>query len=314
MDGLADQGDGHALRHRLAQPVRQSPLSAAAQDWHHVRIHIRCQGGADMVADPRTAARFRGALGRRLAEAASPEARAGAPCPWTPPCALDWLFGKHGRISGGLEIPKPYVIATAAADGDMVVSLTLFGFAGDLAEAIAEAMIRALRSGLNDGSVERVHYRPLEIRSRTLSVFDGVPVMVPPPGAVLAVTLRTPLSIREGDRIKAVDFGDLVSAATHRVQGMARWQDTALHADWPELIAEGRTLANHTANPPRIGQWRRGSTRQNRHFTVGGSLGQWLVDTPSPDLLTLLTLAATTGAGGRTTLGMGQFDIRLYAA
>lgn len=146
------------------------------------------------------------------------------------PCALDWLFGKHGRVSGGLEIPKPYVISTAATDGDMVVGLTLFGFAGDLAETIAEAMVRALRSGLNDGTVERVHYRPLDIRSRTLSVCDGVPVMAPPPGAVLAVTLRPPMSIRDGDRIKAVDFGDLVSAATHRVQGITCEEEDAAQA------------------------------------------------------------------------------------
>ncbi|HLO77909.1 MAG TPA: hypothetical protein VK196_15755, partial [Magnetospirillum sp.] len=136
------------LRRRLAEPVRRIDLEMATREWHHARIEVRCAGWADLADDPRTPARLRGALGRQLAEAASPEARAERPCPWQPACALDVLFGNHGKVAGGLEIPKPYVVAARRDGGDLLAEVTLFGFAADLAEVAAEALVRGLRVGL----------------------------------------------------------------------------------------------------------------------------------------------------------------------
>jgi hypothetical protein len=212
-----------------------------------------------------------------------------------------------------LEIPKPYVVAAWAEGADLVAEVTLFGFAGDLAEVAAEALVRGLRSGLNEGDVDRTQYRQMEIANRTIESFGGVDVTAAD-GAILMVTMETPLSIRAGDTVKAPDFGDLVSSLTARVQGLARWQDANLTADWRALVAEGRSLRRHDLphHPPE--RWRRGSTRQNRGFIVGGGRTQWLVDTPSPELLRLLALGQTTGAGGRTTLGLGRFRVESFVS
>jgi hypothetical protein len=219
------------------------------------------------------------------------------------------LFGHHGKIAGGLEIPKPYVVAARSKGSDLLAEVVLFGFAGDWADTVADALARGLRLGLNDGDADKAHYRPLEVVTRTISGQTGLDPIMGGTGAILMITMETPLSIRKGNIVKVPDFGDLVSSLTARIEGLARWHDAALFADWPTLIHEGRTLRRHDVArlPPVF--WRRGSTRQNRTFQVGGSGGQWLVDTPSPELLALLTLGQTTGAGGRTTLGLGRFRI-----
>lgn len=305
----ADVATNNALRVRLAEPVRTIDLTQAVDHWHHVRIQVRCVGGGDMARDKRTAARVRGALGRQLAEAASVQARKGQPCPWIPPSALDVLFGHHGKLAGGLEIPKPYVIAISDTDGDLGAEVTLFGFASDLAEAAAEALVRGLRSGLNESDADRARYRPLEIADRSINGFDGIRAVEAMPESILLVTMETPLSIRAGDAVKPPDFGDLVSSLTQRVQGLARWQDSMLMADWRALVAEGRKAQNHAVTIGQVEHWRRGSTRQDRSFVIGGGHASWLVDTLSPDLHRLLALGQTTGAGGRTALGLGRFRI-----
>lgn len=307
--GVADTETDNPLRQRLAEPVQRIDLAQAVDHWHHVRIRIRCVGGGDLARDMRTAARIRGALGRQLAESASTQARRGLPCPWTPPCTLDMLFGQHGKLAGGLPVPKPYVIAVADRDGDLEAELTLFGFAGDLAEAAAEALVRGLRTGLNEGDPDQARYRPLEIADRSMTSFDGVPLIDAGPNTILLVSMETPLSIRSSGVVKPPDFGELVSSLTARIQGLARWQDAMLMADWPALVEEGRRVPCHTVALGQVEHWMRGSTRQNRSFVIGGGHASWLVDTLSPDLHRLLTLGQTTGAGGRTALGLGRFQV-----
>ncbi len=308
------QDEQNPLRLRLAQPWRRWCLADAVEDWHHVRITARCDGGAELARDSAMAARLRGALGRQLTMSASPQALAGAPCPWQPPCALDVLFGQHGKVTGGLEVPKPYVVAVSAVGNDLVAEVTLFGFAGDLAEAAAEALVNGLRHGLNQGEMDRVRYRPLSVVDRSIASFDNVALAEPPSGAIVMLSMRTPLSIRSGDTVKNPAFGDLVSSLTARVQGLARWQDAALDADWRALIAEGRTLRHHAIPGAAPQHWRRGSTRQDRSFQIGGATVQWLLDNPSAELLHLLALGQTTGAGGRTALGLGRFQLDFLSA
>ncbi|MFD2233153.1 CRISPR system precrRNA processing endoribonuclease RAMP protein Cas6 [Phaeospirillum tilakii] len=216
-------------------------------------------------------------------------------------------------MTGGIEIPKPYVVAARADGTDLVASVTLFGLAADWAGSVADALVRGLRQGINEADADRARYRSLEVIDRTIAVGTGPEPFTPDSGTILLVTLETPLSIRSGDTIRSPDFGDLVSSLTSRVQGLARWHDAALTADWPDLIRQGRTLPRHDIARTAPLLWQRGSTRQDRAFRVGGGRGQWLVDTPSPDLMALLLLGQTTGAGGRTTLGLGRFRIDLVS-
>lgn len=296
---------GLQLRQRLAEPMRVMDLAMAVDNWHHVRVAVRCVGGGELVADPRLAGWVRGALGRQLEAQASAPARAGQPCPWQPPCVLDVVFGHHGKIKGGAEIPKPYVTAAWAEDGDLICEITLFGFAADLAEAVAEALVRALRQGLNVNGA----WRTLECRDRTIRSFDHV--KAPPADTPLLVRLETPLSIRRGDTAIAAGFGDLVSSLTLRLEAMARWQDAALVAPWEQVVNQGRHIATHAIGASADqAHWTRGSRRQDRSIPVGGTLGQWLVDCPPPDLRHLLALGQTTHAGGRTALGLGRYAIQ----
>jgi len=108
---------------------------------------------ATHAADPALPDRLRGMLGRALMEGASAEALACRPCPWQPPCALDLLFGDHGALlSGRLSMPRPFVLSVEPFPQDnddrLTLRLSLFGFATDWAEAVAETLVRGLRGGV----------------------------------------------------------------------------------------------------------------------------------------------------------------------
>jgi hypothetical protein len=293
--------DGDTLRRRLAEPSRVMDLQDLCDDCHRVEIVVGCVGGADLAADPRCPGWVRGALGGQLQQAASPDSLAGRPCPWSPPCLLDVLFGGHGKFRGGADIPKPYVIAVWPDRGNLMVRLTLFGFVADLAEATAEALVRGLRHGLIvDGT-----RREMDIQDRRLTVHDRAEI---PDGVIVMLRLHTPLAVRHGDHAVDADFADLVSSLTTRIRGMARWHDADIVTDWPALIQLARTTRVHVTQESRS-TWTRGSRRQDRTIPMAGKTASWLIDSPAPDLRRLLALGTATHAGGRAALGLGRYSL-----
>ena len=108
------------LPSQLAAPSRILPLEALVETWMTARIAVRITGCGVLVHDLPLLRRIRGALGQELLATASPQAVAGQPCPWRPPCALDVLFREQGR-AGNMGIPKPFVLATDRRDRKSVV-------------------------------------------------------------------------------------------------------------------------------------------------------------------------------------------------
>ncbi|NBC33314.1 MAG: hypothetical protein GVY13_11620, partial [Alphaproteobacteria bacterium] len=136
--------DGRGLRHRLLRPADQVDLPGLAARWFRQTIRLVCPNAGPLALDPGLPGQIRGALGHVLLAAASEPARAGRPCCWSPPCAYDVVFGDHGRIASGEEMPKPLVLSVDALDQDLLVRATLFGFATDWIDAVAEALAVAL--------------------------------------------------------------------------------------------------------------------------------------------------------------------------
>lgn len=132
------------LRQRLAAPLDHATADDLLARWFQADIVVRLGPGLtpDRITDPRLPGRLRGALGDALLAGASAEARAEQPCPWDPPCALDVLWGETGTMRRGVEIPRPFVIRVDPDPPDGArVTLSLFGFATDWAEGVADALV-----------------------------------------------------------------------------------------------------------------------------------------------------------------------------
>ena len=136
---------GH-INARLLAPEFEINLDELAQQWFVEVIELTIPGYGVLVADPALPGRLRGAFGNALMAGASPATLAGNPCTFDPPCAFEVLFRKQGRMKAGLDFPSPWVIGISTHHNDLVVTLSLFGFAVDWAAAAAEAFTRAARN------------------------------------------------------------------------------------------------------------------------------------------------------------------------
>lgn len=297
----ADGGIG-GMAERLLQPARRIALKDLPGQWFHSIVVVRCRGAAGRAADPQFAGKLRGAWGEQLKGAASTQAIAGHPCPWQPACAFDVFFRGQGSLTPGLEIPKPYVLALLADGSDLVVRLTLFGFATDWTEAAADALVRACRA---------VPGR-LEVIDRRFWSEEAVEVGAAPESVVLA--FETPLEIRHqgGARAEATDgsfaFEGLVATLANRVSGLARWQEAMLETDFRALKQHAAGLGVQLLEqaPDR---WRRFSRRQGQWIPMLGQRLVVLIEGDLAPLMPLLTVGETCHAGSHASLGLGRYAL-----
>ena len=299
------------LRRHLARAANNAvDIATLAARWRMARVELRCAGGGGEVANPNTAAKLRGALGRRLAEGASASALAGGPCSWPAPCAYDLLFNAQGFAAGRLEIPKPFVLAVEEDKGDLIASMTLFGDAVDWVGEAADALVRALRGGIDVAGGRRLELEPV---TRWIGVTEGV-AAAPPSGARLRLAFVTPLILRQGDRSHA-DPESLIKSLANRVSGLALWHGVALAVDGPALAAEAAVLgAGAEWEAPIRAAWKRGSRAQRRRMDLRGMTGTLTLPPAPAFVASLVAIGEHTHAGGRTTLGMGRYTLLALAA
>ena len=298
-EDAVDGPEGSALARRLNRPARRVALGDLPAGWFHSIILARCRDAADLADQPGFPGKVRGAWGEALKGTASAEALADRPCPWVPPSALDVFFRGQGRVRPELEIPKPYVIAVFPEAHDLWVRLTLFGFATEWTEMAAEALLLALRGRLSIG-------RRLEVVDRRYWSEEGVAL---PAAACLALTFETPGQMRQQQQVRPIDFRSLVNSLCDRIQGLARWQDAEVLADWSALKDQARALSvSHLGSTPE--SWSRHSRRQNKDFAMAGERSQWLISGELAPLLPLLAIGTTTHAGGRASLGLGRYRLQ----
>ncbi|KAA5603779.1 CRISPR system precrRNA processing endoribonuclease RAMP protein Cas6 [Roseospira marina] len=308
------------LRQRLAEPVDSTTADDLLSRWFQADIIVRVGLGPPpglipgLITDPRLPGRLRGALGEALLAGASAEARRGEPCPWDPPCALDVLWGETGPVRRGVEIPRPFVVRVDPdPPDDARITLSLFGFATDWAEGVAEALVRALRAGVGSG-VDGARLTLEPGRRDIVTPEPPTPVMpeVLGPGlGSVALDVRTPLVLRRKSAL-VLDPLALLTSLSRRAEGFARWHDTALTVDGGALAetAAALTLDGQELRPA---GWTRGSARQpGRGIPVTGVVGRLVLRGP-PEALAragaLLALGGRFGAGGHAAQGMGRYDI-----
>lgn len=277
------------------QPVSLKDLSAQLV-IHDLMVTVAGHRGA--LKSPALLGKVRGAMGRALALSASPEALAGQPCPYDPPCAYDLFHNAQDALNAGFELPKPYLLRADPAGDDLCLTLRLFGAACDWAAEFRAGLIAGLRGGLDLGpGGERV--------AMTITAVSRTPITLPPPPGPGPLALRTVTPIIQ--RLRAdhsglgLDPASLILGLGRRASGVARWHGLSL--DLPEAAL---SEALH-AVPAGVSGARRALSRGTRPRP--GFEGLIGFTDPPPVLRRLLALAPTLHIGADTTIGAGRVKL-----
>lgn len=300
MDALASRT---GLARWLASPDPVEGPEQLAARWHDAEVTLVLAPVVPL--DAGFGAHLRRSFLGALAPGASDAARAGQPCPWDPPCALD-LFLREQLRSGGDGLPKPYVLFWEQEGPALAVTLRVFGTACDWFPAAAEALAAGLTGILPWDRALPGQTRPPQILTRHM--MPTAAVAAPHPGPV-TLRLLSPLD-DEGAQPGRDIAAAMLSRAIRRVDAVARWHGLALEED----CTRGLTAAAHalTAAAVRLQRTRRDSpNRQGQARTTRVQTGE--IDLPPlPEgLAWILALAERCHIGRHTNEGLGRVAVVL---
>lgn len=296
-----------AVRARLLTPASEVTIEELADVWFVETLELTIKGYGGLAADPGLPGRIRGAFGQALMAGASAEALAGQPCPFDPPCAFEALFRKQGRMTRGLDFPSPWVIGAAARGGDLLVSLSLFGFAADWTAAATEAFTRAARELVDWKGRSAIFLPRLEFAGRTLRNVSGVDFPRSP--QAVDIEFVSPLVSGAADPREHPE-SLLTTGLGTRLSGLARWHDLSLDAccDWRAIKSAASGFQYTFENVEEV-KWRRGSERQNRKIPMRGVLGCLRMSGNLAPLAAALALGETCHMGGDVAFGCGRYNV-----
>jgi hypothetical protein len=305
---------GTALAARLLDPAARVPLAELPAHWVTATVEATVPGHGALAGDLVLMGRIRGALGRVLMDGASRAAIAGRPCDFDPPCALDVLFREQAR-TGKHGVPKPWVLALDRHGLDLVVRITLFGFAIDWAGAVGQALATALRRGVDfreraGGGHDRLFLPPPEVSH--LAIREAG-VAMPRPRDTVLLDFLTPLDAAGDDPLDRP--ASVVGRLARRIGLMARWMDVVIDADWPALAAHWNALPCDPAGlaretlDSRSGRQRDDRTGGRRRFARPLLSGTLAIGGDLVPVWPLLVLGETCHAGRGGTAGLGRYRL-----
>lgn len=222
---------------RLQAPASVVDLDGLAAGWFQQTIALRVAGAGETIGHPQLLRKARGAFGRGLMRSASAEALAGAPCPWRPACALDVLFREQGQLQPGRGLPKPFVIEADRSRDDLILRLTLIGFACDWMDGARERWIEAAREGLPWAVLARdlnAAPRSVDVVDCRVTTLEGVRTDATPDAVAIHFTTGVDAT---GEDMRDSPW-TLPARIVNRLAALARWQDMALDPDAMPALAD----------------------------------------------------------------------------
>ena len=299
-----------ALAARLDAPADALDLAGLAARWFCGQVVFRLKGLAALAGDPGLPGRIRGAFGGRLLQAASSEAIGGAPCPWQPPCGFEALWRKQGRMAQGFDHASPWVIGLDPEDGDLLVHLTLFGFANDYAAAACEAMTAALWRDVDWAGTTQLFVPRIDIAGREMRTLAGV--APPPPASGAVLEMLSPLALTGADPREKP--GSLLAGLARRLEGLARWHDATLApALDPRALGQRALALDWRFDGADLVHWQRGSRRQDRAIPMQGLVARIGIGGLEPgdhDMRLALALGETCHIGADIAFGCGRYGLQ----
>ncbi|MCF6344389.1 MAG: hypothetical protein L3J15_06945 [Devosiaceae bacterium] len=304
---MNDENKLSPLQQRVDEPARFIGLEELAATWFSQTIEIKIFGYGELLNNKDLLPFIRRAWGSELVRGASSEAINEAPCPWTPPCALDVFFreqmryGKHG-------IPKPYVFAADKKEQNLVVKLNIFGFANDWLPVAVELLVQTLRERVSWGKLARGEFLPkFEITQLRTSTIEGFDVVDTPD--MVEISFITPLdSAGNSDLID--EPHSFIGRLARRIDGLARWQDAKLEADWFALSEQWKGL-KYWSEELTSDYTKRWSHRQNANLVNDAVSGKLMIAGNLAPILPLLIIGQNCHAGRGAVTGQGRYNIIL---
>ena len=144
------------------------------------------------------------------------------------------LFREHARIGGRHGIPKPWVLAFDRRGFDLIVRITLLGFAIDRAGVVGHAFAQALRDHIDWKLRAPALFLPTPAVDR-LDVKEASSVLAPRPRSSVILEFVTPLDAAGDDPLDRP--ASLIGRLARRIDLLARWMDIEIEDDWRELAA-----------------------------------------------------------------------------
>ncbi|SFR47857.1 Uncharacterized conserved protein [Litoreibacter janthinus] len=284
-------------------------LDALFDIWRALEIRVLCDGHGQVARYTEIPQKIRGAMGHALRAGASDQAVAGQQCPFQPPCTYDLFHNARASVTGGLEMPKPFVIQTDPAGEDLLVTLRLFGEACDRAHEFGAGLVAGLRAGLEAGGGRRLRPRVLAMEQVALPVPVRRPMNTP-----VVLNFLTPV-MQSRAKKPIFDPVSLLTGLGNRITGMARWHGVVLELDAAELKADAARIGGLAQHEGQDDHWHRGgrfsAAKVPRKQT--GRCG-WLRYPAPGDLIgRLLQLGVQTHIGAKCAAGPGRYMLGLEA-
>ena len=300
------------INRRLIEPRDAIGIEALMDRWSVDVVEATVAGCGALNAAPNLLNKVRGAFGEALLAGASERVRARMPCDWRPVCAAEVFFGRKPSITLGdhaSEIPKPFVLSCRRAGQDLIVRMTMFGFARDWGQAAALAFVDALRNRVRWFRLARdlSVFVPRRIEIRGLRSVTDVRAQVIEVPTALRLDFRAPVDAERGS--VRDDPRTIFRRLIRRVALLARWYDAALnfsarHLD--EVLSDFEIeFVDSDDYRLKTSHRRRGHHMMNAVIDVpairlSGDLGE---------LWPYLLIGATAHVGRGAAVGLGQFDV-----
>jgi hypothetical protein len=256
-------------------------------------------------------------------------------CPLLRTCPYPAIFETPAPQAHALQkfsqVPNPYVIEPPpfgtrciAAGQHLELGLVLVGRALEQLPLIAYALQRAFGRGLGGrrvaGELDDIVW---EGDGESFSVWDreGARIAAHEPGLAVPVLvdarrarlrIATPLRLQsQGHPLGPEALGPrkLLTAIMRRASLLFEMHAglPGVAADAPELARQAERLTD--SRDLQWKDWTRYSSRQQAEMTLGGVVGEWVLEGDLGPLAPWLWLGQWLHAGKNTTMGMGRYDV-----